>query len=245
MSAAPPVAWRELLSYGEQVTTFVLVPGAGGQAWFWHRLVPYLKAGGHRAIPVDLPAGDDTAGLAAYADTVVRAADGAGPVTIVAQSMGGLSAPLVCDRLEVRQIILVNAMTPSLGETGAQWWVTTGQPAAMLQAAERQGRDPATLQDPFVLYFHDADAELLAEAKARPEPQQSGRPFEDPWPLPAWPNVPTRFLAARDDRLFPLDFQRRVVAERLGLEVEETPGGHLSALTQPKAIAALLTGQEF
>lgn len=53
--------------------------------------------------------------------------------------------------------------------------------------------------------------------------------------------MPTRFLAARDDRLFPLDFQRRVVAERLGIEVEVTPGGHLNALTQPVAIARLLT----
>ena len=71
---------------------------------------------------------------------------------------------------------------------------------------------------------------------------QSGRPFEDPWPLAAWPSVPTRFLAARDDRLFPLDFQRRIVAERLGLEVEATPGGHLNSLTQPVAIARLLAG---
>jgi hypothetical protein len=24
--------------------TFVLIPGAGGSAWYWHRLVPELKA---------------------------------------------------------------------------------------------------------------------------------------------------------------------------------------------------------
>lgn len=27
--------------------TFVLVPGAGGQAWYWHRVVPELEARGH------------------------------------------------------------------------------------------------------------------------------------------------------------------------------------------------------
>lgn len=224
------------------MTTFVLIPGAGGQASFWDRLVPELQARGHAAIAVELPAGDDSAGLAAYADAVVRSVDIPGPVTVVAQSLGGLVAPLVCGRLDVEQIVLVNAMTPWPGETGNAWWADTGQAAAARAYAEQQGRDPATLEDPWELYFHDADPELLAEVKAAPELVQSGRPFEDPWPLAAWPSVPTRFLAARDDRLFPLDFQRRIVAERLGLEVEATPGGHLNSLTQPVAIARLLAG---
>jgi pimeloyl-ACP methyl ester carboxylesterase len=226
------------------MTTFVLIPGAGGQAWFWHRLVPELRSRGHDAVAVELPAGDDTAGLAAYADTVVEAVRRLAPdrpVVLVAQSMGGLVAPLVCDRLPVRTIVLLNAMTPAPGETGAQWWENTGQAAAARAKAERDGRDPDAPFDPVEVFFHDADPDLLAEVTAAPEPVQSERPFRDPWPLPAWPDVPTRFLAARDDRLFPLEMQRRVVAERLGVEVEETPGGHLSALTQPAAIADLLT----
>jgi hypothetical protein len=40
------------------MATFVLVPGAGGQAWYWHRLVPELEARGHRAIAVELPAAE-------------------------------------------------------------------------------------------------------------------------------------------------------------------------------------------
>ena len=54
-------------------TTFVLVPGAGGDTWFWHRLVAELESRGHRAVAVELPAADDSAGLEAYADTVVAA----------------------------------------------------------------------------------------------------------------------------------------------------------------------------
>lgn len=46
------------------MTTFVLIAGAGGQAWFWHRLVSELRSPGHVAIAVQLPAGDDSAGLA-------------------------------------------------------------------------------------------------------------------------------------------------------------------------------------
>jgi hypothetical protein len=35
--------------------TFVLIPGAGGTAWYWHRIVPLLREAGHAAIAVDLP----------------------------------------------------------------------------------------------------------------------------------------------------------------------------------------------
>ena len=40
------------------MASFVLVPGAGGMAWYWHRVVPLLGSAGHQAIAVDLP-GDD------------------------------------------------------------------------------------------------------------------------------------------------------------------------------------------
>jgi pimeloyl-ACP methyl ester carboxylesterase len=64
--------------------------------------------------------------------------------------------------------------------------------------------------------------------------------FAQPWPLAAWPDVPTRFLQGRDDRFFPLEFQRRLARERLGLDVEELPGGHLIALSRPRELADAL-----
>ena len=68
------------------MTTFVLVPGAGGQAWYWHRVVPELRARGHEAIAVDLPAADDGAGFAEYADAVVAAiGDRRGDLVLVGQ----------------------------------------------------------------------------------------------------------------------------------------------------------------
>jgi hypothetical protein len=37
------------------MATFVLIPGAGGAAWCWHRVVAELTARGHDAIAVGLP----------------------------------------------------------------------------------------------------------------------------------------------------------------------------------------------
>ena len=215
-------------------TTFVLVPGAGGDTWFWHRLVAELERRGHRAVPVELPVADESAGLDAYADTVVAAIGDRSPVVLVAQSMGGLTAPLVCERVQVERLVLVNGMVPRPGETGGAWWTVTGQGEAAAGYLRELGL-PAELDDDGT-YFHDVPADVVAAAKEQPL-VQSGRPFEDPWPLERWPDVPTRLVAGREDRLFPLEFQRRVAAERLGLDVDELPGGHLLALSRPVELA--------
>lgn len=222
------------------MTTFVLVPGAGGQAWYWHRLVPELVARGHEALAVDLPAADDRAGFAEYADVVVAAiGDRGAGLVLVGQSMGGFTVPLVARRVPVDGIVLLNAMVPKPGESAGEWWEATGQPAARAEYASREGRS-ADGFDPMVDFFHDVPADVAEVGLAGGVPQ-SGTPFAEPWPLPAWPDVPTRFLQGRDDRFFPLEFQRRVVAERLpGVAVEELPGGHLVALSRPVELATAL-----
>lgn len=217
----------------------MLVPGAGGDAWYWHRVVPLLEAAGHGAVAVDLPAADDTAGLPEYVDAIVGAASGADDVVLVAQSMGGLSAPVVCGRLGARQIVMVNAMIPRPGETGGEWWDNTDHAEARSSMARAEGRDPAAF-DVAVEFFHDVPADVIEDAFARGEPQQSDRPFADPWPLPDWPVVPTRVVVGADDRFFPAGFQQRVALERLGLECDVLPGGHLIALSRPVELADYL-----
>lgn len=224
------------------MTTFLLVPGAGGAAWSWHLVVRELAARGHRAVAVDLPADDEDAGLADYVASVVRAApEDDDDLAVVAQSLGGLVAPLVCDHLPVRLVALLNAMIPTPGETGGEWWERTGQASAMATHARSLGLELAALEDPAVLYGHDLPRSLFEES-GRHMRDQSGRPFADPWPRAAWPEVPTRVIAAREDRLFPLEFQRRVARERLGLVPDEVDGGHSALLSHPEQVAALLDG---
>ena len=217
--------------------TYVLIPGAGGSAFYWHRVVEEMGRRGVPAVAVNLPAGDESAGLAEYADAVVAAIGDRRPVVLVAQSMGGFTAPLVCERVPVELIVLLNAMVPAPGESPGDWWGNTGQPQAAADMAAREGRPAGGDFDPLVVFFHDVPPEVTERVFARGELEQSGTPFEKPWPLAAWPDVPTRFLQGRDDRLFPLEFQRRVVRDRLGIDVDEMPGGHLLALSRPQELA--------
>ena len=205
---------------------FLLVPGAGGDAWYWHRLVAELAARGHTAIAVELPADDPTAGLDQYADVAVAAGRNLEDLVVVGQSMGGFTAPLVCGRLPVRSSVLLNAMIPLPGETGGDWWANT------------RHEMPADF-DVETHFFHDVPPDVRAVGLAGGK-EQSDRPFGDPWPLDAWPDVPTRVIAGTDDRFFPPEFQRRVALDRLDMEPETMPGGHLVALSRPSELADML-----
>ena len=217
-------------------TTFLLIPGAGGDAWYWHRLVPELERRGHRAVAVGLPSGDDDAGLAAYADAVHAAAGDAAPLVVVAQSMGGLTAPLVCGAA-------AGGAAGAGQRDGAAAWRDrrglVGGHGRRAGAGRGGGAGRPRALDDDTDFFHDVPDDVVAAAMQRPF-EQSGRPFEDPWPLSHWPDVPTRVVAGRDDRFFPIGFQRRVAEERLGLPVDEVPGGHLVALSRPSELADLL-----
>jgi pimeloyl-ACP methyl ester carboxylesterase len=212
--------------------------------------VPLLERAGHAAIPVDLPGPDERASLPEYADLVAAAitgsAAGAGTrsaagedVVLVAQSLGGFTAPLVPARVPVGAIVMVNAMIPRPGETAGQWWANTGSSQARIEAAERAGY-PVEFDE--ALYFlHDVPPEVVA-AGADQRHNESDAVFGTPCDFAAWPPVPTRVVAGADDRLFPAGFQRAVARDRLGVEADVLPGGHLIALSQPARLADYLLG---
>src|SRR3954469_22325637 len=99
------------------MATYVLIHGAGGDSWYWHLVTPRLQALGHGVVAVDLPCDDGRAGLGDYADVVVEETGDKPDVVLVAQSLGGFTAPLVCDRLDARLLVLLAAMVPRPGES--------------------------------------------------------------------------------------------------------------------------------
>jgi hypothetical protein len=195
-----------------------------------------LVEAGHEAIAVDLPGDDETAGLTRYTELVVDAIGSRPDVVLVAGSLGGFTAPLVCGRVPVRELVLVNAMIPDPGETAREWWVHTGALEAQDEAARAGGYgrfDVATY------FLHDVDPEVAAEG----EPYQRSEAdiaFGSVCDFEAWPAIGIRVLAGHDDRFFPVGLQRRVSRDRLGVEADVLPGGHLLPLAQPRLVADYL-----
>jgi len=217
--------------------SFILIPGAGGMAWYWHRVVPLLEKAGCEAIAVDLPADDESAGLDDYVQLVLRAVGSRSNVTLAAQSLGGFIAPLVCARAEVRSLIFVNAMIPRPGETAGAWWEISGAVEARIAAAVAAGYSPEF--DPATYFMHDVPKAVLRRGPSR-QRNQAEAVFGQPCRFARWPRIPMRVIAAADDRFFPLEFQRRIARDRLNIEVEITAGGHLVALSKPKELTSLL-----
>src|SRR5690349_13074086 len=163
--------------------TFVLIPGAGGSAWVWSRVTRLLLEAGHDVIAVDLPGDDETAGLPRYTELVVDAIGSRADVVLVAGSLGGFTAPLVCERVPVRELVLVNAMIPVSGEMARDWWAHTGAVEAQVAAARAGGYGPFDLA---TYFLHDVDAEIAAEGEAHQRPE-ADIVFESVCDFKAWP----------------------------------------------------------
>jgi pimeloyl-ACP methyl ester carboxylesterase len=220
------------------VTTFILIPGAGGRSsWYWRRVVPLLRAGGSDAIAVDLPGDDETAGLPDYARLVTEAIGDQGDVVLVALSLGGFTAPLVASAVPLRSLVLVNAMIPLPGETPGEWWDNTHAIEAREAAAYARGYSPEF--DLATYFLHDVPAEVVASGEG-PQFAEADAVFESVCDFTGWPDLPIRVVAGEHDRFFPVEFQQRVAGDRLGFGADVLPGGHLIALARPEPLARYL-----
>ena len=221
------------------MSVFVLIHGAGDSGWYWHLVETELRARGHDVVAPDLPADDESAGLSDYADAVVAAVGDRKDLVVVGQSFGGFTAPLVADRLQADVLVLVAGMIPSPGETPGDWWENTGYREAVREQAARDGGKTGS-DDPYVSFFHDVPRELADESLRRERAHPSEASMASAWPLEAWPQVPTRFVLCTEDRFFPPDFFRRLVADRLRITPDEIRSGHCVALSRPTELADLL-----
>ena len=162
------------------MATFAFIHGAGDVGWYWHLVGAELQRRGHETVAPDLPIEDDGAGLSRYADVVVDAIGDRRDVVVVAQSFGGYVAPIVAERIGARSIVLVAGMVPVPGETAEEMFANTGwQPERLDDSSARS------------VFYHDVPSNLADEALAH-ERRQSDTPGREPWPLPAWPAIPTR-----------------------------------------------------
>ena len=221
------------------MASFVLIPGAGGAAWYWHRVVPLLEGAGHEVVAVDLPGDDGRAGIDAYARIVVEAIGSRTNVVLVAQSMGAFTAALACRKApaSVGRLVFVNPMIPMPGETAGEWWSNTHHEQSRVVAAEASGYSPEFDVDTY--FMHDVPKDVKREGSGR-ERAEAKVAFEEPCRFERWPDVPIDVVIGRDDRFFPAAFQLRMAQERLGRSraiVHEVPGGHLVALSNPQALA--------
>ena len=219
------------------MATFVLIPGAGTDPQIYRATIGELRGRGHDAHAPPLPLEDPDAAPSDHAAAVVRATPPGSDPVVVAQSLGAFAGPLAADEVGASLLVLLAPMVPTPGETAGQWWENTRHAEAVADLIARHGPMSAwgdeALQE---VFLHDVDpgvARATAHLSRAPGPGM----FSEPWPAESWPDVPTRVLCPREDRLFPWEFQQGVVGDRLGMDLDEMAGGHLPMLSRPGELA--------
>ena len=195
---------------------------AAGTSWDWHLVSSELREHGHDPVAVDLPSEDDSAGWWRR-----RHSRAGGRRSQRPRRCGALARRLHrIARLRAHARPAARSRggdDPSPGELFADWWTHAGY--------EKSGYED--------VFYHDVPPALAAEAKRR-ERGEDSKALREPWPLQAWPDVPTRYLLCRDDRMFPAAWARRHARERLNLEADEIDGGHYITLSRPRELAERL-----
>lgn len=211
------------------MATYALIHGGGDVGWYWHLVERELRARGHETVAPDLPIEDGDATLEDHARVVLEAIDSLArrdELVVAGHSAGGYVAPIVAERARADRLVLVAAMIPQPGETAGEMFEATG----WRMPRNEDSRDVA-------VFYHDVDPDLAAEAMSRGR-RDAGA--DEPWPLPAWPSVPTHFIVCRNDRFFAADWLRGVVRDRLGIEPDELDSGHTPALSHPTELVDLM-----
>ena len=168
---------------------------------------------------------------------IVDAIESCANPVVVAQSMGGFSALMACDRAPVNGLVLTNAMVPAPAETPGEWWAETGAIEARTAAAESGGY--GTDFDLRTYFLHDLTPKDASDVLADPG-HEADIAFTQRCDIARWPDVATAAIVGQDDRFFPVGFQQQLLRERVGIEPVIVPGGHLLALANPDGLVEAL-----
>jgi pimeloyl-ACP methyl ester carboxylesterase len=224
------------------MSVFALIHGSMHGAWCWRDLVPELERLGHRAVVMDLPCEDASAGLAEYADTIEAAVGEASDVFLVGHSLGGRSLPVVASRRPVsRMIFLCCTPTPldAIDSTAFAEMVTEEYASARFEERADGTRRMAP-ESAIGAFFHDCPPETARWA-AESLRWQGPKPLSIPSPVKRWPETPMDIVLTRDDRAVRFDWA--LGEARRWLESREPvvlPGSHSPFLSRPAELAEVL-----
>jgi pimeloyl-ACP methyl ester carboxylesterase len=219
------------------IRNVVLVHGGFVDGAGWRGLYDILRRDGYNVTIVQNPTTSLAADVAATR-SAIAAQDG--PVVLVGHSYGGVVISEAGADPKVERLVYIAAFAPDAGES-VQSLIADPPPGAPV---------PPILppQDGFLFL----DREKFAASFAADVDAATATFMADsqvPWGVealtgavtePAWRSKPSWYLVATDDRMIPPDAQR-AMASRAGATVVETPGSHAIYVSNPGAVAELVT----
>lgn len=218
-------------------TNVVLVHGGFVDGSGWEGVYRLLKQQGFTVSVVQNPTlslADDVA----VTRRVLDKQDGA--TILVGHSYGGAVITEAGNHDKVAGLVYVAAFAPDQGESVG----------SLIAGFPKDGPQPPILppQDGFLLLDRDKFAVAFA-ADVAPELAAFMADAQVPWGVfapsetiteAAWRSKPSWYLIASDDHMIPPPAQR-TMSERIGATVSETAGSHAVYVSNPSAVANLIT----
>jgi pimeloyl-ACP methyl ester carboxylesterase len=215
----------------------VLVHGGFVDGSGWQGVYDALTADGYRVAVVQNP----TLSLEDDAATTRRVIDGLdGPVVLVGHSYGGAVITEAGLAEKVAALVYIAAFAPDKGES-----VNT-----LIAGFPAEGPQPPILPPKDGFLFLDRDKFHASFAGDLPAGQAAFMADSQvPWGVnalggtiseAAWRIKPSWYLVTADDRMIPPAAQRSMSA-RTGSTVTEVAGSHSIYVSQPAAVAAMIT----
>ncbi|HVJ71727.1 MAG TPA: alpha/beta hydrolase [Sphingomicrobium sp.] len=221
----------------QKSVSVVLVHGGFVDGSGWQGVHKILSNDGYEVIVVQNP----TLSLADDVAVTKRAiASAKHPVVLVGHSYGGVVISEAGNDPKVRSLAYIAAFAPDAGES-VEKLIANPPPGAAVPPIlpPEEGflkLDSTKFAESFAADVDPATAQFMADSQV-------------PWgvealsgevSVPAWKSKPTFYLVATDDRMIPPPAQR-MMAERAGAQVVETPGSHSVYVSRPEGVARLVS----
>jgi pimeloyl-ACP methyl ester carboxylesterase len=220
----------------KSAATIVLVHGAWADGSSWNRVIPLLQAKGWPVIAVQIPLTsleDD----AAATSRIIADVDGA--VVLVGHSWGRMAVTQAGNDPKVATLVYVSAFAPDVGESGSSLIGAHPPPPAL----------STIITDPAGFVYQSVDGVLkniapdIPEAEARvlavTQGRLAGKAFEQTVTEAAWKTKPSWYIVTAGDRVVSAELQA-AVAKRMGARTTVLQSSHMSLLSHPKEVAAVI-----
>jgi pimeloyl-ACP methyl ester carboxylesterase len=215
-------------------------------SWWWHPTAAVLERRGIETLAPLMPSCGET-GVAVTAQAPTLRDDAAAvrralqhldePVVLVGHSYGGIVATeAAADLPHVARMVFVSSYLPEAGESLSSFG--GAEPAPFLDIDHAAGTFSVSVDALSDTFLQDCSPEIQQAAQSRTA-RQSLSVLTDPVQTASWRRMPTTYVVCTNDRGTPVDVQRKF-AERANAVVE-LEAGHHPFMSQPDAMAALLT----
>jgi pimeloyl-ACP methyl ester carboxylesterase len=219
----------------QTVRNIVLVHGAFADGAGWRGVYDDLTARGYRVTIVQNPLTSLAEDVAATQRVLARQQ---GPSILVGHSYGGVVITEAGDDPRVAGLVYVSAIAPDVGESTGQALSPIPAPPEFVVDPQADGYGFISMeqfQAAFAADLSEADAAFLRDSQV----PIALSIFETPLTHAAWRNKPSWAVVATQDHAIAPQLVRQM-AERIGAEIVDVDGSHVSFISQPRAVADVI-----